>query len=73
MAGVGCGRQRGDAGRGRLPRARERTRPHLLGGFLDRHQGRRSRGGDNHRGHAAVSERCLQSLVEGKGRWENTV
>ena len=68
VAGAGRGRQRGDARCGRLPRARERARPNLLGGILDRHQGRRRRRRDDHRGHAAVSQRCL----EGKGCWENT-
>ncbi|XP_037326180.1 allantoinase, mitochondrial isoform X1 [Pungitius pungitius] len=53
--GVGRGRQRGDARHRRLPRSRERTRPSLLGGLLDRHQGRCSWRGDNYCGHAAVS------------------
>lgn len=79
MTGVGCGWQCGDARHCRLPCTCEWTRPHLLGRFLDRHQGCCSRRGDNNCGHAAVSGRlppskinkCPPSLVEGKGRRVN--
>lgn len=55
LAGVGCGRQRGDAGPCRLPRTCERTGSDHLGGVLERHEGCCCWRGDNHCGHAAVS------------------
>lgn len=84
MAGVGCGWQCGDARHRRLPCSCEWTRPHLLGGLLDRHQGCCSWRGDDDRGHAAVSWRLpppkinqcplsdhRRSLGQGKSRRVN--
>lgn len=56
VSGAGCWGQRGDARHRRLPRPCERAGTRLLGGVLERHQGRRGGRSDNDRGHAAVGD-----------------
>lgn len=56
VSGAGCWGQCGDARHRGLPRPRERAGTRLLGGLLERHQGRRGGRSDNDRGHAAVGD-----------------
>lgn len=56
VSGPGCWGQCGYARHRRLPRPCERAGTRLLGGVLERHQGRRGGRSDNDRGHAAVGD-----------------